>query len=896
VNPDAAAPEFLAPKECKKEANRICAAILRLKSNELVSTAFRAGSPRVNPSNHRRFAWMLLAFVVAAGSARAADTPGATQFHDAIEPLLQNYCFDCHGDGASKGNVTFDQFKSDQAMLEDRDLWWKALKNLRAGIMPPAKKPRPTAQEQEQIAHWVKSAVFDIDPQNPDPGRVTVRRLNRAEYHNTIHDLLGIDFDTQTAFPPDDTGFGFDTIGDVLTLPPMLLEKYLVAAEKVVDQAVPTSAATMPEENIPGKKFHGWDSGRKDYGLFLSYYTNAFVSNTLTAKWDGTYQLGVDLTANEHYVDNVFDYNKCRVIFQVDGREMLQKDFTREGNTHYHFDYELNWTAGNHQLTFELQPLTPDQPRVRNLTLEISSVTLRGPVAPEHWVKPANYTRFFPKDVPSGSKARRRYARELLGNFALRAFRRPVDEKTIERLTAMAEKVYSQNGKTFEEGVAQAMIAVLASPRFLFREEGTEPAAGREPYPFIDEYSLASRLSYFLWSSMPDDELLRLAGEGRLRDQLAGQMARMLKDERSNAFIRDFTGQWLRGRDIENVSIDVRSVLAREEKFDPNRATKRKRFRELNDKAPEELTPEEKDELAAIRASFVKQSARPQRVNFDSGLRTDMRLETEKVFDYVLRDDRSLLELLDSDYTFLNERLAKHYGITNVVGDEMRRVTLPAGSPRGGILTEGTILVVTSNPTRTSPVKRGVFILDSILGTPAPPAPANIPPLEDAAKGITNRALSLRETLALHRSAPLCSSCHNRMDPLGLALENFNALGMWRESEYDEPIDATGTLTSGESFANLKELKHILVTNHARDFYRTLTEKTLTYALGRGLDYYDVETVDQIVARIEAAGGRPSALLAGVVQSAAFQRCRKAPSVTASLPSGQSVAVNLSTP
>ncbi len=251
-----------------------------------------------------------------------------------------------------------------------------------------------------------------------------------------------------------------------------------------------------------------------------------------------------------------------------------------------------------------------------------------------------------------------------------------------------------------------------------------------------------------------------------------------------------------------------------------------------------------------------------------------MRQETEQDFDYILREDRSLLELLDSNYTFVNERLARHYGLTNVVGQEMRRVTLPPDSPRGGILTEGAVLIVTSNPTRTSPVKRGVFILDNVLGMPPPPPPPNIPPLEDAAKGLTNRAPSLRETLALHRENPLCSSCHNRMDPLGLALENFNAMGMWRTQEYEQPIDATGMLITGEEFKDIKDLKLALVKNHAEDFYRTLTQKLLTYALGRGLDYYVVETVDQIVARIEKSGGKPSALLTGIVESAPFQKTR----------------------
>jgi hypothetical protein len=389
---------------------------------------------------------------------------------------------------------------------------------------------------------------------------------------------------------------------------------------------------------------------------------------------------------------------------------------------------------------------------------------------------------------------------------------------------------------------------------------------------------------------MPDNELMRLAAEGRLRANLSAQMDRMLKDRRSEALIKDFAGQWLRTRDIATVPIEERAVLARESAPDPNRERNRKRYHELADKSEQDLTPQEKEELANIRAERIKFFSRPLRAELNYELRSAMRAETEGVFAYVLREDRNLLELIDADYTFLNERLARHYGITNVAGSDMRLVRLPPDSPRGGVITEGTVLVVTSNPTRTSPVKRGVFILDSILGTPAPPPPPNIPPLEDATKGLTNHTPSLRETLAAHRENPMCASCHNRLDPLGLALENFNALGMWRDKELSQPIDASARLITGEEFANVKELKRVLIKNHAGDFYRALTEKLLTYALGRGLEYYDVETVDQIVSRIEKSNGRPSALLSGIVESAPFQKCRTQVAGTASLPPRQTVA------
>jgi hypothetical protein len=414
----------------------------------------------------------------------------------------------------------------------------------------------------------------------------------------------------------------------------------------------------------------------------------------------------------------------------------------------------------------------------------------------------------------------------------------------VDRLVALSETTASQPGATFESGVTRAMVAVLASPRFLFREDTTE--AGTNSNPFVDEYSLASRLSYFLWSSMPDDQLIQLAGAGLLRKNLAAQVKRMLADPRSEALVRNFTGQWLQARDIATVPIDVGSILAGDaadnsEDFDSSRHRHKATF------------------------------------DLDYDLRQSMREEVDKYFDYIVHQDRNVSELIESDYTFLNERLANFYGLTNlgITGTETRKVELPPGSPRGGVLTMGGVLVVTSNPTRTSPVKRGLFILDNILGVPPPPPPPNIPPLEDAAKGITNHIPTLRETLALHRESPLCASCHNRLDPPGLALENFNALGKWRDTQHGQPIDPSGKLITGEPFTNIRELKHILATNHRDDFYRTLTEKMLTYALGRGLEYYDTETVDQIVNDLKKDDGRFSALLMGIIESSPFQKSRK---------------------
>ncbi|HXI69647.1 MAG TPA: DUF1592 domain-containing protein [Verrucomicrobiae bacterium] len=871
---------------------------------------------------------MLTAALTLNPAAWAVDVQ-TVDFKKNIQPVLQEYCYDCHGDGESRGGVALDSLASTN-LAASREVWWRVLKNLRAGLMPPAKKNQPTPAQKETIQQWIKDAVFEVNPLNPDPGRVTIRRLNRVEYQNTIRDLLGVEFDAPGEFPPDDTGHGFDNIGDVLTMPPMLLEKYLVAAEKIIGQAVPTVKGVAPEQVISGNEFQA-DAGKRNSGaLSLSYYSPAFVTNLCNVTQAGKYQLAVDLMVNEKYVDDVFDYNKCELIFRADGKTLLKKEFSWEGGKPYHFNYDQSWSAGKHQLDFELRPLTPGMAQGRTLSMQITAVTVRGPMANENRVRPKNYARFFPKAIPADAAGRREYARELLGDFARRAFRRPVDQDTTDRLAKLAENVYRQPGRTFEAGVAAGMVAVLASPRFIFREEKIEaestspaslprasqsvaapphpalsPAGGEggvspgegirgfktpglrmplenEDYALVDEYALASRLSYFLWSSMPDEELFQQAAAGTLRKNLSAQVARMLADPRSDALEKNFVGQWLQARDIDSVQIEARSVLAREQKFDPQQDARRKRFRELNEKPEAGLTQEEKDELAGLRATF-RARQQPPRAVLAGDLRRAMQRETESVFDYIVREDRSLLELLDSDYTFVNERLAGHYGIPDVTGPKMRRVTLPPDSPRGGILTEGTVLVVTSNPTRTSPVKRGAFILDNILGTPSLPPPPNIPPLEDANKGLTNRAPTLRETLAAHRENALCASCHDRMDPPGLALENFNALGMWRTQEFGQPIDPSGQLATGEKFTNIKELKHILVTHHAEDFYRTITQKLLTYALGRGLDYYDVETVDQIVARVEQSGGKPSALIAGIVESAPFQKTRVGTQTSAAL-------------
>ena len=836
----------------------------------------------------------VLPFVVV--SAGAAEVEA--RFRKDIQPLLTEYCSDCHADGAKKGGVDFDTLKSGDGLL-NHELWSKVLKNVRAGLMPPEKKPRPSAEERAKLEQWIKYSAFGIDPQNPDPGRVTVRRLNRVEYRNTIRDLMGFDFKVEEELPPDDTGYGFDNIGDVLSMSPLLLEKYMQAAEVIVAGAVPRVTRMVAEKTIPGSEFR--KSEGKGSGERLSFYDEAKVGHGFKADQTGSYRVVLEVEVLGQFD---FDPGKCRAVFKADDRELWQQEFGGLAAKKFKVEFNEKWAAGEHRLTLEVHPLTPVAQKKNSLDLRITTVRVQGPTEEKHWVRPKNFELFFTQDPPESVTARRKYAREVLGRFVQRAYRRPVDERTLAKLVAIAEGSYSRPGKRFEDGIAQALVPVLASPRFLFRVEDVEaadglkvkagknqPAANSAQASLLDEYALASRLSYFLWSTMPDEELFRLAKRHELRRNLGPQVQRMLADRRAEAFIQNFVGQWLQVRDVEGIDINAFVVLARDSGEESDFNKRRQRFQELNAVPDEQKTPEQKAELQAMSERRRQQGKRTQ-VELDRDLRRALREETEMSFGYVMRENRSVLELLDANYTFLNEKLAKHYALTNlnVIGPEMRRVELPAGSPRGGVITHGSALIVTSNPTRTSPVKRGLFILDNILGVPPPPPPPDIPALEEAEKDLKGHQPTLKEVLALHRKDALCSSCHNRMDPLGLALENFNALGMWRDTERKQSIEASGKLITGEKFQDIREVKRVLATTHRLDFYRCLTEKMLTYALGRGVEYYDVETVDRIVAQLDKDQGRFSALLTGIIDSAPFQKRRNISSATAAALSSEKLA------
>ncbi len=817
---------------------------------------------------------LLLASSLLTPSDASATDSAIQEYERHISPILETHCFECHGDGYDKGGVAFDTLFTDEEILNE-ELWLRVLNNTRAGLMPAEDNPRLSSAEQQRLERWIKDDVFRIDPSNPDPGRVTVRRLNRVEYRNTVRDLLGVDFNTEVEFPPDDTGFGFDTIGDALSLSPMLMEKYVAAAQAIVTQGVPTESMRPGEQVVPSDAFAGANVVHKNGRARLLYTTPATAEATVRNATAGDYRVVLDLgVSGNSYVDPP----RARTVLKIDGEEIFAKEFVYNDGKPFSLESTHRWDVAEHRLSIELHPLDaiarPDktesgEDNKNPIHLAIDKITVYGPLDKRQWVPSERYASLFSKPVPTKLAQRRAYARELMESFATKAYRRPLEDDTADRLAALAERVYRQPGKTFEEGIAQAMAAVLSSPRFLFRieEPAAHPVTAR--YADVDEYSLASRLSYFLWSTMPDAELTGLAARGELRKNLSAQVQRMLADSRSENLARHFTGQWLQGRDVESLASNAGAILARDNGEEGDLRALREAFRNQDAEAIKRLAP--------IRQKFFRPA-----VQLDWELRWAMRRETEMFFMNVVKEDRPVTDFIDSDYTFVNEKLAKLYGLQGVSGSEMRRIELPDGSPRGGLLTQATSLVVTSNPDRTSPVKRGLFVLANFLGTPPPPPPANVPSLEASENEIEgNGEPTLRQSLIKHRENPACSSCHNRMDPIGLAFENFNAMGMWRDTERKQAIEARGQLITGESFGSVSELKRILANEHRQEFYRTLTDKLLTYAVGRGTEYYDVETIDLIVRRLEANEGRFSAMLTGIIESAPFQKMRTEATITA---------------
>jgi hypothetical protein len=745
---------------------------------------------------------------IAAGTVDAgAASAKPLSYEKQVLPLLEKYCYSCHGGGKKKGDLALDAYKDPASAVSDPKTWEKVMQNLGTHVMPPENKPQPNATERDLIVRWVETHVFHCDCDHPDPGRVTLRRLNRAEYNNTIRDLVGVDFQPADDFPADDSGYGFDNIGDVLSVPPVLIEKYLAAAEKILHAAIVTSEEQKPQT----RRFDaaGLDgsapSEEVDVGARrLGREGDIFVRHKFPR--DGEYVLRVSAYGEQAGSE------PPKMTLRLGQEELKTFEVPVTAGNSKVYEVRAKVSAGTNRFAAAYINNFVDRAKKLDRNLVIEWLEISGPIDAALAPLPESHRRiFFRGPVAPGQSE---YAREIIRRFATRAFRRPATIAEFNRLARFVELAEKQ-GDSFERGVQLALQAVLVSPHFLFRGELQPNPDNPKSVHAIDDYSLASRLSYFLWSTMPDDELFALAAKGALRRNLDAQVARMLKHPRSRALVDNFAGQWLQLRNLKIVTPDAKTFP-----------------------------------------------------DFDEPLRLAMQRETELFLEHMIREDRSVLDLLDANYTFVDERLARHYGIAGVKGGEFQRVSL-RGTSRSGVLTHGSILTLTSNPTRTSPVKRGKYVLDNILGTPPPPPPPDVPELKE-----TKLEGTLRQRMELHRENPTCASCHARMDPIGFGFENFDGVGAFRQKEGDFPIDASGALVSGESFNGASELSQLLHKKKREEFVRCLSEKMLTYALGRGLEFYDKCALDQITKGLARKNHKFSALVTGILKSVPFQQRR----------------------
>ena len=797
-------------------------------------------------------------------------------FDTVVTPFLAEYCYPCHGNEKQRKELNFESFTTHASLIEHRERWETVIERLRGREMPPDDQPQPDEKRRQGVADWLERELERIDRTTPpDPGRVTARRLNRAEYNNTIRDLLGVDVRPADDFPQDDSGYGFDNIGDVLSLSPALMEKYISSADRVARHALfgpPSVQPTLTRLRSEGRRVRETQTFPGAYdltGLTLpnafhaihrvpldgEYIVRVFLGGVRPA---GSEPIALSLWVDEREVQTLTHDAERIAAFAVD-----RQDFG--GNT---AEFRVRLTAGERWLSVSIPRIfdglparyggpnpstrtvpprefrpppnaTPERialarkrfdeaaaelEKIPMNGVRVNAVEIGGPYARKAGASPESLAKVYTcGHVPGGPGGQgagghgQLCATRIMRDFARRAFRRPVTAAEVAKYVRLVDEAQQEEG-SLAEGLAIGIQAVLVSPDFLFRIERDRP--GKAPANPITQHELATRLSYFLWASMPDAELRRAADAGTLRNPtvLRAQVRRMLRDPKARTLAENFGGQWLQFRALESTTRD------------------RERF-----------------------------------PDFEDYLRFSMRRETAMFVEHIVREDRSILDFLDGRYSFLNERLARHYGIPNVAGPDFRKVDL-AGTPRGGVLTQASVLTVSSYATRTSPVLRGKWILENLLDAPPPEPPPDVPNLDENAIG---SAASLRAQLEEHRRNATCASCHRRMDPLGFGLENFDAVGAWRTMDGNFPIDASGTLPDGETFTGPDELRAIL-TDQSDGFARGLTAKLLTYALGRGLERYDTRTVRGIAARLPAQQYRFSALVMEIVTSLPFQSRRPA--------------------
>jgi cytochrome c551/c552 len=750
--------------------------------------------------------------------------------------LVNRYCLSCHSDRLKTGGFALESIAA-REVDQNTDAWEKVLKKIRARQMPPIGIPRPDEATYEAAIASLETSLDRAAAAAPNPGRTaTLRRLTRTEYQNAIRDLLAVDIDVASLLPADDPSYGFDnvTVGD---LSPTLLDRYISAAEKISRVAVGRPGVSPGGDTIRTPP----DLTQEEHleGLPIGTRGGALVQYTFPM--DGEYDVQIRLTRdrNEH-VEGLNDAHQVEVLLDRQRIELFTvKPPERDGgfsedyqpshaNVDRHLKVRFPVTAGPHALgvTFlkntsalletARQPYQAHFNSYRHPRIQpaIYSITIIGPYAPTGPGDSPSRRRIF-VSRPANAGDEERSARRIVAALTRRAYRRPVTDADIEGPFDLYRKARADGGD-FDAGIEMALSGVLVSPEFLFRVEEDPPRTPPHSVYRISDLQLASRLSFFLWSSIPDDELLDAAAAGKLHEPavLERHVRRMLADARSRALVTNFASQWLHLRSLASITPDMR------------------------------LFPD-----------------------FDDNLRRAFQEETELFVDSILREDRSALDLLRANYTFLNERLAKHYGIPNVYGSRFRQVTLDGDERRGGLLRHGSILTVTSYATRTSPVIRGKWVLDNLLGVPPPPPLPNVPALKD---NTVDGNLTVRKRLAEHRTNATCAACHNLMDPIGLSLEKFDAIGRRRAVEEGSPIDASGGLPDGSRFEDVDGLEHALL-SRPEMFVGALAEKLMTYALGRGVETYDAPAIRTIVRESRPHDYRFSSIVLGIVKSTPFQ-------------------------
>ena len=762
----------------------------------------------------------------AVGLALAGPAPAATPLAASVKSVVNQYCVSCHDADVQKGGLDLERLSRDDVTQHPAE-WEGVIRKLRARQMPPVGKERPAEKVFDDVVKTLSSSLDRAAAKNPNPGRTeTFRRLNRTEYQNAIRDLLALDIDATALLPKDDASHGFDnvTVGE---LSPTLLNRYISAAGKISRLAVGTpyrqpggDTFRLPPDRTQEEHVEGLPPGTRG-GLFIAH----------TFPRDGEYEIQIRLTRDRNEeVEGLREPHE--VVVLVDRQQV--RSFTvapPKGDRNFekvdaHLKVRVPVKAGPHQLgvTFLKNPSSllesRRQPYLARYNMHrhprlgpaIYQVSVNGPYDSNRPGDTPSRRRIFVSQ-PTKPAEEDACAVKIFSTLTRRAYRRPVTQDDLAKPMDFYRQAKAEGG--FEAGIEAALNAVLVNPEFLFRIErepvGVAPGAAYR----LGDLEIASRLAFFLWSSIPDDELLALAERGELHQPkvLEKQVRRMLADRRAENFASNFAGQWLHLRNLESFTPDLR------------------------------LFPD-----------------------FDDNLRQSFRRETELHFDEMRREDRSVLDLLRADYTFLNERLAKHYGIPNIYGSHFRRVALDQNRARGGLLRQGSVLTVTSYATRTSPVLRGNWVLGNLLGSPPPPPPPNVPNLKDNTVAAT---LSVRARLAEHRANAACASCHNLMDPVGFALENYDATGRWRALEDGQPVDATGGLPDGSQFTGVSGLEAALL-KHPDLFVSTLTEKLLTFALGRGVEPSDAPAVRKIVRDAQADDFRFSSVVLGIVESVPF--------------------------